>query len=193
MIEWDLSLFGGPREWTTPVEDWAKDMFEETEGRWKITIHYGEALSDAADNLQGVTNGLFEAAAVVPFYTPGVLPLNQVMDLPLISPIKHEELSLFQKVAWEHPAILEELAQHNAVPLLHSVPSQYDYSGNKKLETVEDLKGMRLAGMSAEQGKVLEKFGAVPNPMPAPELFSALDRGYNRWCDFPLHLWACCE
>ena len=99
------------------------------------------------------------------------------MDLPLISPIKHEELSLFQKVAWEHPAILEELAQHNAVPLLHSVPSQYDYSGNKKLETVEDLKGMRLAGMSAEQGKVLEKFGAVPNPMPAPELFSALDRG----------------
>ena len=62
VIEWDLSLFGGPREWTTPVEDWAKDMFEETEGRWKITIHYGEALSDAADNLQGVTNGLFESS-----------------------------------------------------------------------------------------------------------------------------------
>src|SRR5699024_3197153 len=58
VIEWDFSLWGGSRENTTPVEDWAEDMYEMTDGRWKITLHYGEALSDSDDNLKGITNGL---------------------------------------------------------------------------------------------------------------------------------------
>ncbi|WP_077212148.1 TRAP transporter substrate-binding protein DctP [Bacillus dakarensis] len=185
VIEWDLSLWGGPREWTTTVEDWAEEMNKRTEGRWKITIHYGEAISSATDNLQGIEDGLFEAAAVAPMYTPGVLPLNEVIGLPFLSPLDHEHLSLFQKAAWEHPALLEELEQHNAVPLLHSVPSQYNYTGKVKIEKVEDFEGVRIAGMDASQGRVFEKFGAVPNPMPAPDLYSSLDRGTIDGVIFP--------
>lgn len=177
VIKWDLSLWGGPREWTTPVEAWAEDMYELTDGGWEITVHYGEALSDANDHLQGVSTGVFEAAGVAPFYTPGILPLNEVMDLPFISPLDSEEMSLLQKAAWEHPAILEEMHDNNIVPLLHSIPSNQDYSGNKKIETVDDFQGLRLAGMSARVGKVLEEFGAIPNLMPSSELYGAIDSG----------------
>lgn len=185
VIEWDFSLWGGSRENTTPVEDWAEDMYEMTDGRWKITLHYGEALSDSDDNLKGITNGLFEAAHVDPFYTPGVLPMTEVLDLPFISPIDSEELSLFLSAAWEHPAIQEEMEENNAVPLLPSLPPQYQYSGTKELKTVEDFDGLRVAGMSAYQGQLLEEFGAVPNPMPAPEIYTALERGTLDGVIFP--------
>ena len=186
VIEWDMSLWGGPREVTYPVEDWAKDMFEQTDGRWKITLHYGEAISPAVDNLDGISSGLFEASLLAPFYTPGVLPLNQVMDLPFIAPLDTEELSLFQKAAWEHPAIRAELEQYNAIPLLHSIPPQYEYMGTKRIEKAEDFAGVRISGMSADIGRAFEKFGAVPTPMPAPELYSSLDRGTIDGAIFPM-------
>ena len=54
VIKWDVSLWGGPREWTYPIERWAKDMEKLTNGGWQIRIHYGAVLSPPAENIDGL-------------------------------------------------------------------------------------------------------------------------------------------
>jgi TRAP-type C4-dicarboxylate transport system substrate-binding protein len=176
-IKWKVSLFGPPRAWTYPVEEWAKEMEKETNGRWMIEIHYGETLGPAAEQIDGIRSGLFEAAGLTVFYAPGKLPLNQVIDLPFLAPMTNRQCILFQMAAWEHPALLAELDQWNAVPLIPTSPPQYELMGRKRIANTEDLEGLRISGMSADMGRVFGKFGGVPTPMPAPEMATAIERG----------------
>jgi TRAP-type C4-dicarboxylate transport system substrate-binding protein len=185
VVEWNFSIWGGPRAWTFAVEEWAKAMEERTDGRWVIKLHYGETLGPAKEQLDGLSNGLFEAAAIAPFYTPGKLPLQQVMDLPFIAPLDYKELSALLIEVQNHPAVVEEMDSWNIVPLLPVLPPQYEYMGKEKIEKAEDFNGVKIAGMSADQGRVFEMFGAVPTPMPAPELYSSLERGTINGLIFP--------
>ena len=60
----------------------------------------------------------------------------------------------------------------------------YEFMGNKKITSVADMKGvkMRIAGLNA---KALQKFGAVPTMVTAPEGYQALERGTIDSFGFP--------
>jgi TRAP-type C4-dicarboxylate transport system substrate-binding protein len=176
-IKWKVSIFGPPRAWTHPVAEWAEVMKKETNGRWVIELYYGETLGPAAEQLDGIRSGLFEAAAVTVFYSPGKIPLNQVLDLPFLPPLGNRNGVRLQMAAWEHPALLAELERWNAVPLIPTCAPQFELMGRKRIAKAEDFKGLRISGMSADQGRCFAKFGAVPTPMPAPEVSGAVDRG----------------
>ncbi|RQD69451.1 MAG: hypothetical protein D5S00_06925 [Tindallia sp. MSAO_Bac2] len=177
IIHWDVSIYGASRAWTKPVEEWADTMHERTDGRWVIELHYGEVLAPAAENLEGASSRLFEVGAVCPFYSPGTLPLNQVMDLPFLPPMSNEDIVTFQKAIWDHPDVIAEFENHNVVPLIPTGLPQLEAMSKSPIRTAEDWDGIRMAGMSAELGYVLEEFGGVPNPMPAPDVYMSLDRG----------------
>ena len=53
-IQWNLSVWGGKRAWTEPLELWAADMAKATNGKWKIKIHYGGVLSPSKEQLDGI-------------------------------------------------------------------------------------------------------------------------------------------
>ncbi|WP_417618247.1 TRAP transporter substrate-binding protein DctP [Oceanisphaera sp.] len=184
-IEWDLSLWGGQRAITLPADDWAAAMYERTDGKWKINIHYGATLSNPQDNLDNLSSGLFEAAAVSPFYTPGKLPLVQVMDLPFIMPSDFESIVNTAKIMFQEPEIIKELDSWNVMPLLPGMTPQYEYMGKVEINSIEDFKGVKIAGMNADIGKVFAEFGAIPTPMPAPELYSSLEYGTIDGVIFP--------
>ena len=184
VIKWDLSLWGGKRAFTTPLEQWAADMDKVTSGRWKITIHYGGVLAPPKENLDGIQAGMFAACAVCCGYTPQKVPLQTVHELPFISPSNVEKMGEMVALLWRHPAVKKELLKWNAVPLLPSGLTQYQLMGNVPIRTVEDLKGVRIraGGLIA---RVLEEFGAVPTMIPAPEVYEALNRGTIDLVAFP--------
>lgn len=184
-VKWDLSLWGGQRAITLPADDWAKAMYDRTDGKWEITVHYGATLSNPQDNLDNLSSGLFEAAAVSPFYTPGKLPLTQVMDLPFIMPTEFGDIVQVAQEMFKDDVIKEELDSWNIMSLLPGMTPQYEYMGKSKIETVDDFNGVKIAGMSADIGKVFAKYGAIPTPMPAPELYSSLEYGTIDGVVFP--------
>jgi TRAP-type transport system periplasmic protein len=49
--------------------------------------------------------------------------------------------------------------------------------GRKKLESLDDIKGMKLRVAQPEQGELVRRFGGTSITMSAPEVPSALDRG----------------
>ncbi len=184
VIKWNLSLWGGPREWTYPAERWAKDMETLTNGGWQIKLHYAEALAPAKENIDGIKAGLFEGCHICCVYTPAKLPLHTVMDLPFLAPEKSLEISLMIVALWEHPAIKKELLKWNAVPLLPGNVLNYNVMGNKPIYKVDDLKGIRIR-ISGEPARVMKMFGAVPTMVTAPELYETLERGTIDLAAFP--------
>lgn len=182
--EWNFSLWGGKRAWSAPLHDWVADMEKFTNGKWKIKLHYGGVLSPPKENYDGIKAGMFEAAGICCAYQPGKNPLHTVSELPFIAPTKNVDIIKMMKTLWKHPALKKELLKWNAVPLLPSALCQYHIMGNKPVRTVEDLKGYRVR-IGGEIAKVLEKFGAVPTLVPAPEVYEAVSRGTIDGVGFP--------
>ena len=58
----------------------------------------------------------------------------------------------------------------------YSYPMQVIW-GRKKLESLDDIKGMKLRVAQPEQGEFVRRFGGTSITMSAPEVPSALDRG----------------
>jgi len=151
-------------------------MEKETNGKWKIKLHYGGVLTPAKQQLDGLKGGVFEACQFCSAYTPGKLPLHSVMELPFISPKDPGHLTAMVAAMWEHPALLKDLKRWNAVPLLPGSLCTYNLMGQKKIEKVDDFKGVRIR-IGGNIAKVLKSFGAVPTLIPAPEVYEAIDRG----------------
>jgi TRAP-type C4-dicarboxylate transport system substrate-binding protein len=184
VINWDFSLWGGKRAWSAPLHDWAADMEKMTKGRWKIKLHYGGVLAPPKENWDGIRAGMFQAAGVCVAYTPGKTPLHTVSELPFIAPNENVDIIKLMVKLWEHPALKKELLKWNAVPLLPSALCQYHLMGNAPVRKVEDLNGKRIR-IGGEIAKVLERFGAVPTLVPAPEVYEALSRGTVDLVGFP--------
>jgi len=184
VVKWNLNVWGGPRGWTFPIEDWARDMGKHTNGKWQIKIHYGGVLAPPKEVLDGIKAGMFEATGVCAGYTPAKTPLHRVFELPFIGATSTAHNQLLMKALWEHPAVVKELLEWNAVPLLPGGLPTYHLMGNKKLKSVADLKGARIR-IAGDIAKVLKEFGAAPTMVPAPELYETLARGTIDLAGFP--------
>lgn len=170
---------------TAPIEAWRDDMYELTNGRWEIEIHYGSTLAKPADNPDGVKEGLFEAGVSMGIYHPGKTPLVTVFSLPFLTPSSAEDIIRLQQALFEHPAIKAELANWNARLLMNLIVQQYDMIGNKRIAKVEDLDGVRVR-VSPLLGKPLKKFGAVQVMTTVGEIYTALETGTVDVAAFPL-------
>jgi TRAP-type C4-dicarboxylate transport system substrate-binding protein len=186
-VEWDLSLWGGSRGYTQPVERWAKAMEEKTNGRWKIEIHYGEALSPAKQNLDGLRAGLFQAAAQCAGYHPGKRPLATVYELPfLVTQNIHVQGHVQIALNRDNDLIAEEArTRWNAVMLLPGPLPPHELISRKPIRKLEDLDGLR-GRVSGGMARALRRVGLKASLVPAPELYEALDQGVVDAGAFPV-------
>ena len=175
--KWNFSIQGQRRAFTEGLEA-AKIMMEKADPNFEFNIVYGNALSLAKQNLDGLKVGAFESAFTFAGYHPGKLPMTMVLELPFLLPIDHAKKNAAETEIKEHPIIAKELrSRWNSMFFLNAFLPPYELMGNKRIASVKDFKGVkvRLAGPSA---KLLQQnFGAVPTMVPAPEAYEAVDRG----------------
>jgi TRAP-type C4-dicarboxylate transport system substrate-binding protein len=181
---WTVAIFGPPRPITAPMEFLAKEVAAKTGGELKIEPVYGEALSKATEMLDGLKAQAFEVATLCAAYYPAKLPLFTVLDLPMLAPDDIMAQARVQLALAEHPAMQQEFKRWGIRMLLPIPLPQYQLMGRKRITKAEDLKGVRVR-VSGEMAKVLEDFGAVKALVPAPEAFTALERGVLDMSTFP--------
>lgn len=175
-VHWDYALWGKPRAITTYLQNMEKWLPERTGGKFTFQIHWG-TLSKPRAVLDNLKAGSFQGGAFCASYYPGKLNAHTGMDLPFL-PIKG--LPMLRKVTddyYAHPALLKEMARWNAKYHMSSLLPLYEVVGKGDLPTsLEDFKGMRIRALG-QQGKAMEKLGAVPTTVPAPEVYTSMDRG----------------
>jgi len=187
--EFKMSIWGSSRAMTKAAEWWAKEMEKRSGGRFKVTWGWGNTLAKQTENMMGIRTGLFEMGAFCPGFSPGQLPLAELLELPFMGGTNVlYELRLEYAMA-QHPALVKEAEESwNAKYLLPFGHPPYELMGNKRFEKVEALDGMRVR-TAPLAGKVLEKFGAVIVATPTAEVYTAVERGMVDLASFP---WSYC-
>jgi len=176
-IVWDIAIYGPPRSVTVPIETVAKYIDEKSNGRFTFKLHYSESIAPAKSVLDSIKINAIHGGLVAYGYAPGKAPLHVALDLPYL-PVK--DINGWRKLmeafyGWE-PA-RKELARWNAIAFYATLLPPYEFMGSgKPPTTLEDWKGMRVRALGPH-GDAMRTVGAVPTSVPAPEVYTGLERG----------------
>lgn len=183
-VTWNLNMWGGRRAFTEGLEG-MKIELEKLTPDFELIIHYGDALGPRKQNPENIKIQAMEAGQICVGYYPNKFPLYSVMELPFLLPRDLAARAKVEMAVHNHPAMKEELEKFwNSKFFGPAFLPAYEFMGNKRIETVEDMKGvkMRISGLNA---KALQAFGAVPTMVTAPDGYNALDRGTIDMFGFP--------
>jgi TRAP-type C4-dicarboxylate transport system substrate-binding protein len=184
-ITWNHNYFGPKREVTRGIEAAAELMEKLSKGAVEIKIVYGAALGPPKTVPEAIKSGGYEGGNACAGYYPNKVPLLSVMELPFLAPTNTKDRAQLDNAVISHPLIMQEMKERwNIFPFLATPLPAYEFMGNKKIASTEDMKGvkMRISGLNA---KALQNFGAVPAMVPAPETYTALERGTIDSIGFP--------
>lgn len=184
-IRWDISLWGTMRPGTRIVEALSEQVEQATNGNWEIKLHYGEALSKARENLDGISIGAFDGAMICNFYHPKKNPGLMVLSLPFLPINSWEDHVNVRKVVYEHDQVKKEMAKWGAQIYSSSYLPMYEVMGRgKPPRTIGDWKALNVRA-GGGIGEVLAKIGATPTSTTATEVYTGVQQGTMDAAAFP--------
>jgi TRAP-type C4-dicarboxylate transport system substrate-binding protein len=152
--------------------EWCKEVEKRTDGRVTVSFFPAGTLVSANQTYDGVVKGIVDIGLSIMSYTPGRMPLSEVIVLPL---------------GYKSGAQATRMA--NAF-YQHFKPKEYDdvhlfylhahgpgfFHTKTPVNKIDDLKGLRIKS-DANTSKVVAAAGATPTTMPMLETYDALKRG----------------
>lgn len=157
-------------------EDFCKRVLELSEGNFEIRSFAGGEIVPALQVMDAVKDGTIECCHTAPYYFFGK---NEAFAFDCSVPFG---MTARAQNAWYYygggqKLLADFYAQYNIVSLAAG-NSGCQMGGwyRKQIKSVSDYKGlkMRVGGFA---GKVLEKLGAVPQQIPAGDIYASLEKG----------------
>ena len=158
------------------AETFSKAVKAMSGGKFEVSVHAAGELMPAFGVVDGVQNGTIEAAHTAPYYFFGK---DECFALGCAIPFG---LNSRQMTAWMY--------EGNGLKLMREFYAKYNMisfpGGNtgaqmggwyrKEIKSLKDMKGMKMR-IGGFGGKVLERIGAVPQNIPAGEIYQSLEKG----------------
>lgn len=157
------------------IKPWAADVEKATNGEVKVTLYPSLQLGGKPPQLfRQVSDGVVDMTFTLPGYTSAALPRTQMIELP---GLKKDGIAA-TNMMWDiyDPYLLPEYKDVKIIALWGAEDAGL-MTSSKKIETLDDLKGLRMRAPSAQQAKQLEKMGAVPVAMPITQVYRSIERG----------------
>ncbi|MCB5362571.1 TRAP transporter substrate-binding protein [Pusillimonas sp. CC-YST705] len=159
----------------TVIVPWCEKIEAESQGGLKCQIYPALQLGGTSAQLfNQARDGVADVVWTLPGYTPGRFPVSEVFELPFIT-TEHEPSSralwdFVNKNAMDEFKGVKPLAVWiNGANLLHM--------RDKKIETLDDLRGVKVRAPSRLGNKILSALGATPVGMPVPQMAESLSKG----------------
>jgi TRAP-type mannitol/chloroaromatic compound transport system substrate-binding protein len=184
-VDWKFSTWGKQRAFTVGIETLSDIVSKKTGGNFTIKVFYGEALSKARENLDGIKLGAFDGAHFCNFYHPGKNPAFMVFSLPFL-PLGDWDVSLkVRNTLYQHPALVADMNNWNAVAYASTLLPQYEFLGKGEPPTkLSDWKGKRVRA-GGGLGDAMEVLGATKTTTTATEVYTSMQRGTMDAASFP--------
>jgi TRAP-type C4-dicarboxylate transport system substrate-binding protein len=144
-----------------------------TGGELKVRLYLSGTLQISASNItQAVGENVVQLGDDL--FNSGNIQVAGIPRLPMLIQ-SYDDFTKADAVL--KPYIEKSFAEKGSTVLAsYTYPLQFMW-GRKKIESLEDIKGMKLRVAQPEQGEFVRRFGGVSITMSAPEVPSALDRG----------------
>jgi C4-dicarboxylate-binding protein DctP len=159
------------------LEQFAADVKANTGGKVEVQIFGAAQLFKPAQHHAAVAGGKLESAAVLSFQWGGTIPEMNVTVIPYfmssVEKMRRFRGSEAQKML---DAKMAEKGVINIAWLMDANDGIFT-SAKKALVMPEDFKGVKVRGLSKLFDAGLSAMGAAPSPMPAPEVYQALQTG----------------
>ena len=178
-IKLTLADQNSPTGWgpTNALQPWIKKVEEATNGRVKIEVYPSQTLVKGPDIWKAVRDGVVDMGWCFHGYWPEMTPLSDVITLPGLPMESAEKGSeVLWKLYEKFPSIRKEFAEVQPLMLWTSNP-YFLLTNKKQVKTLEDLKGMKIRVTGGPPTEQIKALGAVPTPVPMPDMYQALDKG----------------
>lgn len=161
---------------TQLFEEFGKALNEGSDGRITQELYPANSLGDAGAQYDMAVTGEADIALSVYGYTPGRFPSVSVLELPFLATSAVHGSKIVATLYNEFPEIQKEHSETHPLFIFTAEPAQI-MSVKHRIETPEDLKGLRVRTPSPTGSLVLEALGATPVSMPMGEVYESLQRG----------------
>ena len=148
---------------------------------------YDTALGDATSMVQGLQQGTVDIGVSGTAYFSGLVPEIEVFQLPYL----FEDLELPEPLPPARrltPSTRSLLRRASSACPSGRTASVRLTNNVRPITTPDDLKGIKLRTLSADvQVALWEALGALPTPIDASEMYTALQQGTVQGQENPLH------
>ena len=178
-IEWRFASFIPPFDvYATEAEDWADQLEEATGGRVRVNFYWAESLVKMPGLADAVVSGTSDMAHVVASMFPARFPFTQFFYYPLMvfKDAPHTgrtAIALLNK----YQEYRDELPGTRVLWFNCPGPTGDIVLKTKPVQTMEDLKGVKVATTAGGEIKAFNALGATVVPVIVTEQYHALETG----------------
>lgn len=164
------------------LNNWAAEIEEKSGNAIDVVVHHGGTIAGPKDSIDAVLNGTVDVAwGNQAFYT-GQFPVTSVFTIPGLD---IESATQGSEALWNfynnYDYMDAEYSDYHVL-FLHVNCSSPISTTDKKIETVEDLKGMKLRGNSGPPVDFITLIGGSAEACAIGDLYSNLDKGVYDGC-----------
>ena len=157
------------------LEPWAKKVEAESNGRIHIDIYPAMQLGGKPAQLfDQVRKGIVDMSWTVAGYTPGRFPKMTSFELPFIPASAKVTSMALQEYA--ETEMQDELKDVHLLALHTHTPGSL-HSRDKRIQTLEDLKGLKVRAPNKAMSEAFDLAGANTVFLPVTEMPSSLSKG----------------
>lgn len=156
---------------------WSEMIEKATNGKVKITLYPSDSLAKANENYDATVDGIVDIGWIaIPQY-PGRFPLSAVFDVPGPSFKTSEAASLaFWQLFKEFPEIQAEWADVKVLFFHANMPLTVA-TVNKPINSINDLKGMKVRCAGPGATGLFKEAGASPLYCSPSDMFLNMEKG----------------
>jgi TRAP-type C4-dicarboxylate transport system substrate-binding protein len=163
--------------YTESVKHFQEAVTKYTNGKiqWQ-SYHAGQL---GKEGVGMVTSGIADFAILVPSYEPAKLPLTSVSELPGLHTSSCEGTAKLWNVLKDGGPLNNAEYKPLGIKIIYGIvlaPYQV-VTTNKKVETMNDMAGLKIRANGAAMDKTVRALGATPVRVTTNELYDALTRG----------------
>ncbi len=160
-------------ECTAVWDPMLEELEKQSEGRIETTTYYGGALGAGEDHYDIVADGLSDMGYFTATWTPGRFPLSDVLSMPVFVYGKDVAVeignAMYEKILYQE---FEEVKILN----LNGCIQSYFWT-TEPVETLEEVRGLRMRSPGGLQTYMIEALGAEPVFMPLGDVYMAMELG----------------
>lgn len=165
------------------LEPWAKALAERTGGKATARVFPGSSpFGNVANQFDQVQAGVIDAAVGLHGIPRGRFPRTGIVDMPFLTRKADEATRMLWKL---YPKYLKDEYPGVKVLALFAHNGGLIHTRDKKVERMEDLRGLRVRSPSPAVNEMLTYLGATPVGMAPAQVYENLQKGIIDGVVFP--------
>lgn len=156
-------------------QEWADEIKTATNGRVVVTLYPSSTLGAPPDGINMVNTGITDILWSFTGFFNKDFVATDVISLPLLG-IKDSESSvdIFYEMYETSPEIQKEFEGLKVLSLYAHPPACI--GSDKLIDSVDDLKGLKMRVPTGPATDVIKEWGAVPVTIPTPDIYQSLEK-----------------